>query len=118
MYLQPIVEEALNRLRASLTSTITLHAELQPDSAPVLADATQIHQVVMNLGANAEYAMRPTGGRLTVKLDEVAVDGTTASFVQGLHEGPYIHLQVTDSGKGISPTIKKRIFDHFYHEGC
>ncbi len=114
MHLQPIVEEALNLLRASLPSTISLQAELQPISAPVLADATQIHQVVMNLGANAEYAMRPMGGRLTVKLDEVAVDGTTASFVQGLHVGPYIRLKVADSGQGMSPNVTKRIFDPFF----
>lgn len=114
MFLQPIVEEALNLLRASLPSTITLHAELQPTSAPVLADATQIHQVVMNLGANAEYAMRPTGGRLTVKLDEVAVDGTMASLVQGLHVGPYIRLEVSDSGQGMPSSVKKRIFDPFF----
>jgi CheY-like chemotaxis protein len=114
MYLQPIVEEALNLLRASLPSTVTLHAELQPNSSPVLADATQIHQVVMNLGANAEYAMRAKGGRLVVKLDEVEVDGTTASLVQGLHLGPYIRLQVSDSGQGMSPSVKKRIFDPFF----
>jgi PAS domain S-box-containing protein len=114
MYLKPIVEEALNLLRASLPSTITLHAELQPDSAPVLADATQIHQVVMNLGANAEYAMRVTGGRLVVKLDEVEVEETTTFPIQGLHVGPYIRLKVSDSGQGMSPSVKKRIFDPFF----
>ena len=114
MHLQPIVQEALNLLRASLPSTISLHAELQPSSAPVLADATQIHQVIMNLGANAEYAMRPMGGRLTVTLDEVAVDETTASLVQGLHAGPYIRLKVADSGQGMSPSVTKRIFDPFF----
>lgn len=114
MHLQPIVQEALNLLRASLPSTISLHVELQPSSAPVLADATQIHQVVMNLGANAEYAMRPMGGRLTVTLDEVAVDETTVSLVQGLHAGPYIRLKVADSGQGMSPSVTKRIFDPFF----
>jgi PAS domain S-box-containing protein len=114
MYLKPIVEEALNLLRASLPSTITLHAELQPNSAPVLADATQIHQVVMNLGANAEYAMRVTGGRLVVKLDEVDVEETTTFPIQGLHVGPYIRLKVSDSGQGMSPSVKKRIFDPFF----
>ncbi len=114
MHLQPIVQEALNLLRASLPSTISLHAELQSSSAPVLADATQIHQVVMNLGANAEYAMRPMGGRLTVTLDEVAVDETTVSLVQGLHVGPYIRLKVADSGQGMSPSVTKRIFDPFF----
>ena len=114
IYIQPIVDEALNLLRASLPSTVSLHAELQPNSAPVLADATQIHQVVMNLGANAEYAMRVKGGRLVVKLDEVEVDGTMASLVPGLHVGPYIRLKVSDSGQGMSPSVKKRIFDPFF----
>jgi PAS domain S-box-containing protein len=114
IYLQPIVEEALNLLRISLPSTITLHAELQSDLAPVLADATQIHQVVMNLGANAEYAMRATGGSLVVKLDEVEIDGSTASLFQGLHGGAYIRLKVSDTGQGMSPSVKKRIFDPFF----
>ena len=77
----------MNLLRISLPSTITLHAELQSDLAPVLADATQIHQVVRNLGANAEYAMRAMGGSLVVKLDDVEIDGSTASLFQGLHGG-------------------------------
>ena len=114
IYLQPIVEEALNLLRVSLPSTITLHAELQSDSAPVLADATQIHQVVMNLGANAEYAMRTTGGILMVKLDEVEIDGSMAALFQGPHVGSYIRLKVSDSGQGMSPSVKKRIFDPFF----
>ena len=63
--LQTIVEEALNLLRASLPSTISLESHLQPETLPVLADATQIHQVVMNLGANAEYAMRESGGEIS-----------------------------------------------------
>jgi signal transduction histidine kinase/CheY-like chemotaxis protein len=114
IYLQPVVEEALNLLRVSLPSTITLHAELQSDSAPVLADSTQIHQVVMNLGANAEYAMRAKGGRLIVKLDEVEINGLTDSFFEGLQGGTYVRLKVTDSGQGISPSVKKRIFDPFF----
>jgi CheY-like chemotaxis protein len=68
----------------------------------------------MNLGANAEYAMRVTGGRLVVKLDEVEVEETTTFPIQGLHVGPYIRLKVSDSGQGMSPSVKKRIFDPFF----
>ena len=114
IYLQPIVEEALNLLRASLPSTISLEADLNPTTSPVLADATQIHQVVMNLGANAEYAMRETGGKLTVTLDQVQVREGNMLLKQGIEVGSYILISVSDSGKGISPNIQKRIFDPFF----
>jgi len=115
IYLQPIVEEALALLRASLPSTILLTYELQSSLRPVLADATQIHQVIMNLGANAEYAMRETGGTLRVMLDEVYMEDSSALAThQSLVPGHFIRLQVTDSGLGMAPDIKKRIFDPFF----
>ena len=114
LFLQSIVEEALNLLRASLPSTISLEVDLQSNTSPVLADATQIHQVVMNLGANAEYAMRESGGKLIVKLDQVDVTEGHPLLRQGISVGVYIRLAVSDSGKGMSPTIQKRIFDPFF----
>ena len=114
LYLQPLVKEALNLLRASLPSTISLEADLQQITSPVLADATQIHQVVMNLGANAEYAMRETGGKLLVKLDQIQVNEGNILLSQGLLVGSYVRLIVSDSGKGIAPNIQKRIFDPFF----
>ncbi len=114
LFLQSIVEEALNLLRASLPSTISLEADLQSNTLPVLADATQIHQVVMNLGANAEYAMRESGGKLMVKLDQVDVNEDHPLLNQGISVGAYIRLAVSDSGKGIAPNIQKRIFDPFF----
>lgn len=114
IYLQPIVEEALNLLRASLPSTISLEADLKAATSPVLADATQIHQVVMNLGANAEYAMRETGGKLIIKLDQLQVNDGHVLRKQGVAVGAYIRLTVSDTGKGIAPNIQKRIFDPFF----
>jgi len=114
VFLQLIVEEALNLLRASLPSTISLESDLQSETSPVLADATQIHQVVMNLGANAEYAMRESGGKLVVKLDQIDVREDHPLIRQGISVGPYIRLAVSDSGKGMAPSIQKRIFDPFF----
>ncbi len=114
VFLQTIVEEALNLLRASLPSTISLESHLQPETLPVLADATQIHQVVMNLGANAEYAMRESGGKLVVKLDQIEVNEDHPLLRQGISVGAYIRLAVSDSGKGMAPNIQKRIFDPFF----
>jgi PAS domain S-box-containing protein len=114
LFLQSIVEEALNLLRASLPSTISLEVNLQTHTSPVLADATQIHQVVMNLGANAEYAMRELGGKLLVTLDEVEVTEGNLLLRQGLPVGAYIRLNFSDCGKGMAPNIQKRIFDPFF----
>jgi len=69
VYLQLILEETLTLLRASLSSTIELRQSLAPHVGIVLADPVQLQQVVMNLCANAEYAMRPKGGQLDICLD-------------------------------------------------
>ena len=114
LFIQSIVEEALNLLRASLPSTITLEVYLQPNTLPVLADATQIHQVVMNLGANAEYAMRELGGKLVVRLEQIEVAEGHHLLRQGFLAGTYIRLTFSDSGKGMTPNIQKRIFDPFF----
>ena len=114
LFLQAIVEEALTLLRASLPSTISLESDLEVDTAPVLADATQIHQVVMNLGTNAEYAMRESGGTLLVKLVQVRVSEGSHLLQNGLSVGSYIQLTFSDSGKGIPSHIQKRIFDPFF----
>ncbi len=114
LFLQSIVEEALNLLRASLPSTISLETDLDATTSPVLVDATQIHQVVMNLGANAEYAMRESGGTLFVKLDQIRVNEGDSLLRDGLSTGSYIRLTFSDSGKGIASSIQKRIFDPFF----
>lgn len=114
IYLQPVIGEALTLLRASLPSTITVTHEFQDSTSPVFADGTQIHQVIMNLGANAEYAMRETGGTLRVLLDEVHIEDSSPLIQHGLVAGWFIRLQVMDSGLGMTPSVKKRIFDPFF----
>ncbi len=112
--LQDIVEEALKLLRASLPSTIAVHQDLEATAGPVFADPTQIHQVVMNLGTNAEYAMREKSGPLHVTLNEVTVEQPGASPPPGIVPGRYVRFTMTDSGHGISPEVLSRIFDPFF----
>ncbi len=114
MYLQPIVQEALNLLQPSFPSTITLKTDLHPHTSPVYADPTQIHQVVMNLGKNAEYAMRETGGQISVTVEEILVDARMASNIQELQMGRYIRLSLSDSGCGMPTQVQKRMFDPFF----
>ena len=114
--LHVIVKEALDLLRATLPSTITIQQHLSTESGIVIADPTQIHQVIMNLCTNAEYAMRESGGILKVSLDTVEILEPLPAFPE-LRSGSYLKLSVSDTGKGIPPEIQDKIFEPFlYHQ--
>lgn len=107
-----MAEEVLQLLRSSLPSTIAIKSELS-DGCTVMADASQLHQVVMNLGTNAGYAMRTNGGMLTLRTRSTQLDAEKAKLT-GLLSGTYISLTVEDSGEGISAQNVRRIFDPFF----
>jgi len=110
---KPIVKEALKLLRASLPATIEIKQNLQSFSE-VMADPTQIHQVLMNLCTNASHAMRKKGGRLMVSLKEETLDTDFAIGHPDITPGRFLKLTVTDSGHGISSKNIDRIFDPFF----
>ena len=110
----PVIQEALELLRATLPTTIDIRQQLASASGMVLADATQIYQVLMNLGANAEYAMRATGGILEISLDDIEIDETAAALQSNLRPGSYVRLRVRDTGVGMSEDVVERIFEPFY----
>lgn len=114
MRVSPIVKEALKLLRASLPTTIDIHQSIKTQSGMVLADPTQIHQVLMNLCSNASYAMREKGGVLEVSLADVDVDSDGAAPYSGLNPGAYLKLTVSDTGHGMDRAIRERIFDPFF----
>ncbi len=87
---------------------------ITPEATLVLANATQIQQIIMNLGANAGDAMGDTGGRLAIHLEVVEVDGAFAAIHPTLRAGPYVRLRVRDSGPGIPPDVLARIFEPFF----
>jgi CheY-like chemotaxis protein len=109
-----LVQEVLRFLRSVLPATIRLETHCEEDVGTILADATQVQQVVMNLCTNAEYAMREIGGVLEVRLEAVEVDPTLAERSLSLRPGPHIRLTVRDTGRGIDPHIKERIFEPFF----
>ena len=114
LHLHLVIQEALKLLRASLPATITIRPDIAEDVGVVLADSTQIHQVVMNLCANAEYAMRETGGILEVRLDSIEIDEAFAARHPALHPGPHARLTIRDTGCGMAPEIIGQIFDPFF----
>jgi len=112
--LAAVVTDGLRLLRASLPSSIELHERIPERPLVVMGDASQLSQVILNLGANAEYELRKAGeGVLNVSLDWKALDEMQASAF-GVHAGPYAHLVVRDSGRGIPPEVLPKIFEPFF----
>ncbi len=109
-----LIKETLKMLRATLPTTIELKVSLDNRRDTILADPTQIHQVLINLCANAAHAMREAGGVLEVKLGAVDLDAATAKQYHDLKPGPYVKLSVSDTGHGMEKATMERIFDPFF----
>jgi len=115
--LMPVIKEAASLLRASIPATVDIKQVYQKNVSPVLADPTQIHQVIVNLGSNAFYAMREKGGVMTISLRELVVTDVPEKMTgssPGLPPGNYLKLSVTDTGHGMRPEISEQIFDPFF----
>jgi predicted ATPase/signal transduction histidine kinase/GAF domain-containing protein/ActR/RegA family two-component response regulator len=110
---QSIVEETLELLAASMPADVRLERQLHAPELAVVGDATQFHQVVMNLCTNAVHAMKGNGV-LTVILEHVATSERRLLSHGTLSAGNYLRLQVSDTGSGISPAVLKRMFDPFF----
>ena len=111
-----IVKEALKLLRASLPSTIEIRQNIAPDSLScnVMADPTQIHQIMMNLCTNAGYAMRQRGGLLQVDMENTELDSVFVCRHPELKPGSYLKLSVKDTGLGMEPAVRQKIFDPYF----
>jgi signal transduction histidine kinase/ActR/RegA family two-component response regulator len=113
VHVQSVVEETLEILSASLPSNVRLDRRLDAGGAAVVGDATQLHQMAMNLCTNAAQAME-RGGLLTVLLDRVTVGERRALSHGTLFPGPHVRLTVSDTGGGIPPAVLERMFDPFF----
>lgn len=112
--LTPLVEEALGLMRSLLPAGLKLVARLPAAGLPVLADATQMQQVLMNLCTNAWQAMEGRAGDITVALREVRLDASQALQLGGLAGGAYACLSVADNGPGMDEATQQRIFEPFF----
>ncbi len=110
----PIIKEALRFLRASMPTTIDIRRRLDAKHDVILADPTQLHQVLMNLCTNAGHAMRETGGILEVGSENLYVDETASGPHPHMAPGPYLRLFVGDTGHGIPPEVQDRIFEPYF----
>ncbi|MDP2743364.1 MAG: PAS domain-containing protein [Hydrogenophaga sp.] len=112
--LTPLVEEALGLLRSLLPAGVRLNARLPSTPLPVMADATQVQQVLMNLCTNAWQAMDNQAGEVTVALRSVEIDAAHALRLEGLTSGHYACLSVADNGPGMDEDTVRRIFEPFF----
>jgi PAS domain S-box-containing protein len=109
-----IIKESLKLLRAGIPSTIAIRQRIGGMGTQALADASQIHQVVMNLCTNAFHAMREKGGVLEVVLDVVSLASPLVLLGSTLPAGEYLRLRVSDSGRGMDEATQKKIFLPFF----
>ena len=109
-----VVKEALKLLRSTLPATVTLNTAIAATVDPVLADPTQVHQIVMNLCVNASHAMEPDGGVLTVRIDQLTPEEPFFKEHPELSAGPHLRLVVSDTGCGMTPEVMSAIFEPYF----
>ncbi len=109
-----VVDDALKLLRSTIPATIEIHRRFDRDVGIILADPTQIHQILMNLGANAAYAMGHKPGVIEVKLSRIEIRKLDAFKHRRLSPGPYVRLSIRDTGCGMDPETVQRIFHPFF----
>ncbi len=109
-----IVDETLSLLKKILSATIDIRTHILCTTETILADSTEISQVLINLCTNAAHAMGEAAAVLDVRLTPVTLDASAAARYEDLKAGDYARLAVTDSGTGIDPDILDRIFDPYF----
>jgi len=114
LHVHLIVHEAAKLVRASVPRRIEIRKNVQKGNDVILADPTQVHQVLMNLCTNAVHAMPRGDGVLGIELEPIEVDAELAREAQGMRAGPYLRLRVSDTGEGMPAETLERIFDPFF----
>ncbi len=111
--IQLIIKEVLKLARASLPATIKITKVIPRDIGMVMADPTQIHQIVMNLITNASHAMEETGGKLSVELKKIELTNANLPKIEMI-PGKFICLEISDTGCGMDQNTRKRIFEPYF----
>jgi len=110
----PIVESSLKAIRASIPQSIDIQTYFSAGPGEIMADPSQIRQILIHLCTNAAHAMEDKEGTLTIHLAEKESDAVLKSQFHELGDGRYIQLAISDTGHGIEPDIRERIFDPYF----
>ncbi len=109
-----VVKEAIKLLRPSIPTTIEIRQRIDVSCDEVLADPSQIHQVIVNLCTNAYQSLEEKGGTLTIELKQVEIDATAEKIHLNLKQGEYVRLTVSDTGIGMETATIEHIFEPFF----
>jgi signal transduction histidine kinase/ActR/RegA family two-component response regulator len=113
-HLGPLMEEVVKLMRSTIPAGVAIRVECHPGVPPVLADPSQLHQVLLNLGTNAWHAVEGQAGRIHMGLEAVEVDAALVERHPTLRVGRHARVSVTDDGRGMAPDVQARIFDPFF----
>lgn len=111
--IKKLVSETRAMLEHTLPKSIQIETRVETNCPPVLGDATELSQILMNLGINARDAM-PDGGTLTIEAASTLLDDTVNHYHPDAQSGPYVVLKVSDTGSGMTSEVLDRIFDPFF----
>ncbi len=112
--LVPIIQDTVKLLRATIPMSVDIRQNIDDTSDTIFADPTQIHQLMLNLCTNAAHAMEDTGGILEIGIKNVVLDVVSAALYPDLTAGEYVKLTISDTGPGINPEIRERVFDPYF----
>ncbi|MCF8130382.1 MAG: response regulator [Deltaproteobacteria bacterium] len=110
---QEVVREVLTLCRSTIPANIEIYQFVQDNCGFVLADGTQLHQIIMNLMTNAYHAVEQKGGAISVRLEEEILTPSDLKTLS-LKPGKYVVLSVSDTGHGIAPSVMHKIFDPYF----
>ena len=113
LHLQPAIRDLQKIARETFPKSVDIQATIAADLAPILGDATQLHQVLLNISVNARDAM-PGGGHIFIEAENVTLDDAAARQILGARPGRYVRLRVRDTGTGMPQQIIDRIFEPFF----
>ncbi len=109
--IQHMIDEVVDLLKPAIPKTIELHLEIAPSCRPIMADPTQIHQVILNLCTNAYQAIGQNNGVIHIALADQTFDGENR---HNIPTGEYLQLMVSDTGSGIQKSDLESIFDPYF----
>jgi two-component system, cell cycle sensor histidine kinase and response regulator CckA len=113
LQLRHLIKEMERIMIETFPKSIDVNTRIERDLWPVSGDATQLHQVLLNLCVNSRDAL-PEGGQILIQARNITLDDAAVRAILGARPGNYVQLSVTDDGIGIAPEVMEHIFEPFF----